>query len=184
MAIIPKQENETNLPAADLVSVTEFDISDSLGTVFPYSYQESFQIFRELLNDPENGIPADIRKKLAEIYTETGRSLSENHIAFRAVYTIGDIEDEIDQILTDDYGLPEEKLDEVKKAAQIDTQKMREFLIGAVTSVDDSSAVGEIVSEVFSQSVSDDLATHLNIKIEEGMLPMLESIDGDDFDMS
>ena len=182
MAIVHKPSSE---PYSSVTKpVAEYDLSDSLGILFPYSYDESFKTFKELINDKENGIPEDIREKLAAIYTQTGESLVNNHLAFRAVYSIDNIEEEIDRILTDEYDLPEEMLSDVKKAAQINEQTMRKFLIGAVTWIDDSSAVGEIVSEIFSRSVSDDLAQHLEIKIREGALPMLESDGSGSFDMS
>lgn len=182
MAIVSKSSNESANSITE--SVADYDISIHLGRFFPFSYQETFQTFRALINDKGNGIPGDIRSKLADIYTQTGESLANNHMAFRAFYSIKDIEDEIEYILTDDYGVSEEEVDAVKKAAEIDEKKMRELLISAVNSVDASSAIGEIVSEVFSQSVSYDLAQHLHIKIKEGVLPMLESGDNGNFDMS
>lgn len=182
MAIVSKSSNESANSITE--SVADYDISIHLGRFFPSSYQETFQTFRALINDKGNGIPGDIRSKLADIYTQTGESLANNHMAFRAFYSIKDIEDEIEYILTDDYGVSEEEVDAVKKAAEIDEKKMRELLISAVNSVDASSAIGEIVSEVFSQSVSYDLAQHLHIKIKEGVLPMLESGDNGNFDMS
>lgn len=182
MAIVSKSHTESTTSITE--SVADYDISSHLGRFFPSSYQETFQTFRALINDKGNGIPGDIRAKLADIYTQTGESLENNHMAFRTFYSIEDIEEEIEDILTDNYGVSEKDVDAVKKAAEIDEKKMRELLISAVNSIDYSSAIGEIVSEVFCQSVSYDLTQYLDIKIKEGVLPMLESGDNGNFDMS
>lgn len=180
MAITP-QTRETD----EFSEVPEYDIYGFAVSFFNKDYIGLFQEFRNLINDTGNGIPNDIREKLAEIYNATGRLISDSFPATRLVYTLDDVRREIDYEL-EDYRQHAD-IETIKQHAQIDTALMLTFLKEAIRDVFNSVGVKEEITEAFDNSVSHDLCKHINKKIIEGALPMLESIDnkdGGDFDIS
>lgn len=162
--------------------VPEYDISNALGACVPTSFDKTMQHFRDLINRANNGIPDNIRRQLAAIYNEAGLGLSSFTPLLRTQYTVESVENYLEHVLSDDFECTDVK--SVKEAASITEETLLQILKKASDATSENSFLSENASEIFFENLREQVTDFIDVKIQEGALPMLERQGYDDYDLS
>lgn len=162
--------------------VPEYDISNALGACVPMSFDKTMQHFRDLINQTNNGIPDNIRRQLAAIYEEAGLGLSSFTPLLRTQYTVDSVEDYLKYVLSEDFDYEDVKA--VKEAASITEETLLQILKEASDVTSETTFLSDRVTEIFFENLREQITDFIEVKIQEGALPMLERQGCDDYDLS
>ena len=166
-----------------LTPVSEYDVSAVEGVCVPYDYAKTLQQFRDLINNPDNGIPDKVREQLAGIYTITGTHLSDFIPVVTMNYDIESVDTQLNHILTSDFDVDEDDVDKVKQFAGVTPAALKELLKEASARTSNDDYLAGMVSDTFFEKVTEVVMDFVHEQAENGMISLPEH-ESRDFDLS